>query len=697
MSHADEGGQTTRPRKRAIVGMGALFFVILAIASLLLCNFRIEYVTQNILNRQRDSQQLWLDKSLESIRVWRNELLEQARYISAAELFRLFVIDARGFSPAEIATLSDPDTLHSKDDFMRSMAEQYTYIQDLLRDFTNRRAWSEARILLPDGTPLVEPKFSARLLPGQTDVASRAASAGQPIFGPVRNGPKGLVMDVADPLYEMPGAREATPIAVLLLSVPMERPLATFLARRGDQSETLLPRIVNKNGDGYEEILATGGAIRIEPVKTAMTSLENLPFGERLALNGASQVYSLASSLSRPPWLYVMETPAREVQALIKSQKAQIYGLGILASVGIALLAAFIWAALTSRAHEARARRLQELYDTINEQNMMLDSMNASLDSGILLSDQFDRAEVCNPAFARMCGRQDKIPPRTPLAQLLPPKVCPKLLAKLNEVRLNGQFRFEELWIPEKDAAGAEKDRLYRVNIYPYVDAHGKSSAEGTVSIFEDITDYRRQAQIRQEREKALISAMGRAIESVDPNLVGHSDKMENVAALLAKQLGLTPRESETLRLSARLSQIGKIFVPREILTKEGRLTPEELAEARRAPEYADKILHDLHFDLPIRETVRLIGERMNGSGRPAGLAGGQISREGRALAIINAFIAMTSGRSWRGESMDIESAIAMLKNDPGFDQEIVTALAALPVGELEKALRMNTRQDNAK
>ena len=58
--------------------------------------------------------------------------------------------------------------------------------------------------------------------------------------------------------------------------------------------------------------------------------------------------------------------------------------------------------------------------------------------------------------------------------------------------------------------------------------------------------------------------------------------------------MSLPDKDRETLRLAARLSQVGKIFVPRELLTKKGKLTPEEQAEVMRAPEYAYGILRDM-------------------------------------------------------------------------------------------------------
>ena len=177
-----------------------------------------------------------------------------------------------------------------------------------------------------------------------------------------------------------------------------------------------------------------------------------------------------------------------------------------------------------------------------------------------------------------------------------------------------------------------------------------------------------------------------RAIESVDVNLIGHSMKMEHVADLLSGAMSLPDKDRETLRLAARLSQVGKIFVPRELLTKKGKLTPEEQAEVMRAPEYAYGILRDMQFNLPVPDAVFQMGERMDGSGLPQHLAGEAINHNARILAVVNAFCAMVSPRSYRA-GMQPEEAVTLLMKDKGFDSQIVSALANVAAADLQQAI----------
>ena len=674
--------------RRVLLGCFLLFLILVA---LLVARFRVENATQTILAKQRDTQQTWLDKSLDAIRVWRNELVEQSRFISASEMFRLFVMDARELNADALARIADPEALNSEDEAVRSLAEQLTYMQDLLKDFTRRRAWTDARVLRADGTPLVSPDFATPLTEAQTGLVRRAGESGKAAFGPLRMTDNGLVMDMADPLFEVLGTDEPQTVAVLLLSVPMDKPLARFLARTGEHEETLLPRIVDQGPDGPVMALIEGGHVVQQPVTpTLVQELEpkTIPFQRREALDGKGEVYSMGARPTILDWRFVLETPAAEVDGLISNRRNVNYLLSLACAGVLWLFIALLAVRASDRAHSARVRELERLNTTISNQKALLDSVNASLHAGLVLVDSQGRIQMSNPAFAALAGLKDEVPKGTPLVEVLPGKVAVELLGDMAVVHDCGQSATVEVAMPPLAGApaadvppedGEDGARLFRVTLYPYgADAKkGELATTGCVATFQDITRFRRNAERARQRQLALITALVRAIESVDPNLTGHSDRMARAAELVADELDLDPREKETLGLAARLSQIGKIFVPRELLTKRGALTPEEKQEVLRAPEHADRILHDLRFDLPVRETVREMGERMDGSGSPQGLRGEEISRAGRVLAVVNAFVAMTSPRAWRGDNgMDPAEAVSQLAQDLRFDQDVVAALA---------------------
>ena len=291
-----------RMKKTVVVSVGLLLFVLVAAVAFVLCNFQLKYTTQEILSKQRDIQQAWVDKSLESVRAWRNKLVEQARFISSAEMFRLFAADVRGLGPDRLARLSASDAARSEDEALRSMAEQLSYMQDILQDFVRRRGWTAARVVAPDGTSLVAPAQAASLSPAQIALVRRADTARALAFGPVRNLGDGLVMDMVDPLYEVLGEGDPKPVAFLLLTVPVEKAMIGFLTQSPEQHEDFQPRIWDRGPEGLEVVLLRDGKAVLVPAAFQPGNDLNLPFMRRNALAGGGEVYSLGAKLTDLDW-----------------------------------------------------------------------------------------------------------------------------------------------------------------------------------------------------------------------------------------------------------------------------------------------------------------------------------------------------------------------------------------------------------
>lgn len=675
-----------RLKKMAVALAGLFLLLVTASVAYVLCSLQLRNVTQEILAGQRDTQQAWVDKSLEAVRAWEANLLEQIRFVSAAEIFRLYAVDVGALSPASVAALDAPDAARSDDAAVAGLAEQKEYLWDLLRDTARGRQWAAARIVGPQGQNLVADADAPELGAAQWALAQSAMEQRAVRYGPVRPLGGGLVMDVAAPLYEVLGqGGKNRAVAALLVSVPMDGPLAAFLTVGPEQQRLFAPLLLQLGAEGPEALVVEAGAVRLEPLREAPAPAPSVLLRRPGAL-GAGPVYAVESALPDLGWRIVAEAPAAGVEGLLLQQKKQIYGLGILGSLGAALLLAFVWAMLVSRAHRATARHFKGLYVLIQRQKALLDSVNASLQAGLLLVDGQGRALMCNPAFARMLGRTEDEVTDSLLTALLPDPVAQSLLRKAQGVDKEDAAGSLEITLGEGAAA-----RLYRVTLFPFAEQDeqkgGGQAPNSCVGIFQDITEFRRRAEAERARQASSMAALIRAVESVDPNLVGHSQKMERLVQALTPRLGLSERAGETLRMASLVSQVGRLFVPRDLLTKTGRLNPEEQQQVMRAPEYAYQVLRDLRFDLPVPEAVYAMGERMDGSGHPRGLQGAAIDANGRILAVVNAFCAMTSSRSYR-VGMSPEEAVRQLRADQGFDQTVVEALADLPTETLQAALR---------
>ena len=152
-----------------------------------------------------------------------------------------------------------------------------------------------------------------------------------------------------------------------------------------------------------------------------------------------------------------------------------------------------------------------------------------------------------------------------------------------------------------------------------------------------------------------------------------HSVRVSELCELMGKNIGLPERKIQELENAGLLHDIGKIAIEESILNKPGMLTEDEYNEIKRHPEIGYRILSTVNEMSEIAKYVLSHHEMWNGKGYPKGIKGLDIPIESRIIAIVDAFDAMTSERSYR-KALSEEFAIAELRRNSGiqFDPELV-------------------------
>jgi len=175
--------------------------------------------------------------------------------------------------------------------------------------------------------------------------------------------------------------------------------------------------------------------------------------------------------------------------------------------------------------------------------------------------------------------------------------------------------------------------------------------------------------------ENVLVS-MANAVEAKDKYTQGHILRVADMAVELGRKMGIAQKEMKALRLGGILHDIGKIGVPKEILNKEGPLTPEEWEIIKGHADAGYKICLPLRKTLgPAVDVVRYHHEKTDGSGYPDGLKGEQIPLAARIMAVVDIYDALATDRPYR-KAMPREKALEILRkeaDDEKLDKEIVT------------------------
>jgi len=189
------------------------------------------------------------------------------------------------------------------------------------------------------------------------------------------------------------------------------------------------------------------------------------------------------------------------------------------------------------------------------------------------------------------------------------------------------------------------------------------------------------------------IEALSLAIEAKDHNTHDHLKRVQTYAVQIGKDLGVDEPQLNGIRAAAMLHDIGKLAVPEHILSKPGRLTPEEFEKLKIHPVVGAEILDRVQFPYPVVPIVRSHHERWNGTGYPDGLSGEAIPIGARILSVVDCFDALTSERPYR-RAISPDEAMALLRAESGrsYDPRVVECIERRYL-ELEESVSRSARE----
>jgi putative nucleotidyltransferase with HDIG domain len=180
------------------------------------------------------------------------------------------------------------------------------------------------------------------------------------------------------------------------------------------------------------------------------------------------------------------------------------------------------------------------------------------------------------------------------------------------------------------------------------------------------------------------VRVIANAVEARDPYTAGHTLRVTRYAIETARELGWTEQQMEWVEIGALLHDIGKVGISDFILRKPSHLTREEYNEMKQHPIVGVKMLEGVAALRPILPYILYHQEHYDGSGYPFGLAKDEIPIEGRLLAVVDTFDAMTSDRPYR-KGLSDQAAVDEIRRNRGtqFDPEVADAFIRIKDREL--------------
>lgn len=218
-------------------------------------------------------------------------------------------------------------------------------------------------------------------------------------------------------------------------------------------------------------------------------------------------------------------------------------------------------------------------------------------------------------------------------------------------VAISGGQSFASVWRVNTLRTGLY-DLVALPVVYCFVQVYLRIDVPGLVLLAVIILGARQLYSANLELEQAnqdLLQVMVAAIEMRDPYTSGHSQRVAQYSKVIARAIGLTPKEVERVGVAALLHDVGKIdqrFA--EILQKPGRLTEEERLIIEEHPVRSAELVAMVNGLQDLVKPVRHHHERWDGGGYPDGLAGEDIPLTARIIVFADTIDAMTSDRPYR-------------------------------------------------
>ncbi|MEO5375242.1 MAG: PAS domain-containing protein [Alphaproteobacteria bacterium] len=386
---------------------------------------------------------------------------------------------------------------------------------------------------------------------------------------------------------------------------------------------------------------------------------------------GGEDVLVTSRAVSGTPWLLMRTVTTAETLAETETRTRTILVVLVLIIVGVSIAMVAVWRHGTSlRAAEAASRfklAAERFENLMKFMKVVTDSQPTSI---IALDSEGHYTFANRSALAEAGIPAEDLMGKTLAGVMGPVRARPFLDVNKDVVAKMERRSAIHTFADEAADGGA------RVLKSDHIPLRGdRDHPPGVLMVIEDITTVVRERERRENVMKQLTNTLVSVVDRRDPYSAHHSERVAEVASGIAEELGLSEVEINTVGLAGRLMNVGKIFIPADLLTKAGQLTPEERELLANSFVVSAELLEGVDFDGPVVRTIREIGEFWDGSG-PLGRRGEDIHITARIVAVANTFVGMVSPRAWREPlTFDKCSEILFSQTDRKYDRRAVLAL----------------------
>ena len=391
------------------------------------------------------------------------------------------------------------------------------------------------------------------------------------------------------------------------------------------------------------------------------------------------EVLMVSRPIASVPWVLVRKINKSEAMAETETRLNTLITVFTLIIVGVTVAIFAVWKHGSSlRATQAAEnfRRSSERFENLSK---FMDLISNSQPTGIVAVDGNTAYTYANEPAAIEAG----IPAGDMLGKTMASVIGPikaQVYADINEIVLKNfaasddRAACREQHINVFGEDGEDEDLM--VIKSEHIPLRGDSEhPPGVLMILDDITELTRERRRNEKMLRQLINTLVSVVDRRDPFSSHHSSRVAEVAKSIAEEMTADEITAKTVDISGSLMNLGKIFIPSELLTKTGDLSDDERKTLMNSYLVSADLLEDVSFEGPVVQAIREMGETIDGNG-PLALKDEGILPAARILAVANAFVGMVSARAYR-DAMTFEKVSDILLSETGtkFDRKAVSAL----------------------
>ncbi len=388
---------------------------------------------------------------------------------------------------------------------------------------------------------------------------------------------------------------------------------------------------------------------------------------------------------SRPianlPWLLVRKISRAEALADTETRLTTILTVALLVIGGIGVTIVAVWRHGSSMRATAALEKSRIAAERFENMSKFMRLVTNSQPTVIAAVDGATTYTFANQPAADEAG----IPADDMLGKTMASVIGPvkaKVFADIND-RILRSFADSDDTDKERQShiftfgdEGEDEDEDLQIIKSDHIPLRGdRDHPPGVLMVLDDITELTRERRRSEQMLKQLINTLVSVVDRRDPFSAHHSTRIAEVSLAIAGEMNTPELVGKTSEIAGCLMNIGKIFVPQELLTKTDGLLAEERDMLANSYLVSADLLRNVPFDGPVVDTIEQMGEKWDGTG-PLSLREEEIILPARVLAVANAFIGMISPRAYRG-AMTFEkvSRILLEESNSKFDRKPVSAL----------------------